>query len=93
MFVAPEAGPGWVGKRVVLRQPGKGDKPEVLGEVWLDAQGKVQTGLKQLLTTWEKDGIVGRGDKGRLYPRDGQRFLDELPFMYKSPYLWAEPKR
>ena len=35
-------------------------------------------------------GIVGRQQNGRLYPSDGEKFLDELPFVYRSPYLWAE---
>jgi len=28
-----------------------------------------------------------------LFPTDGQAFLDELPFVYKSIYLMAVPRR
>jgi hypothetical protein len=51
----------------------------------------VQSTLPEMFRSWESEGIVGRGSQGRLYPKDGQKFLDELPFMYKSAYLWAEP--
>jgi len=86
-----EKGPGWVGQKVLLRKPGANDDPETVGEVWLDPSGKIATGLKDMLKSWETEGIVGRGANGRLYPKDGQKFLDELPYMYKSAYLWAEP--
>lgn len=35
-------------------------------------------------------GIVGRQQNGRIFPSDGHRFLEELPFVYRSAYLWAE---
>jgi hypothetical protein len=86
-----EHGPGWAGGKVLLRKPGPQDTPVLFGEVWLDKAGKVHASLPDMLKLWEAEGIVGRGDHGRLYPKDGQKFLDELPFMYKSAYLWAEP--
>ena len=42
-----------------------------------------------LAQEWSK-GVVGRQQNGRLFPSDGQRFLEELPFVYRSAYLWAE---
>jgi len=90
---APIHGPGWVGNRVILCKPGADDKPSTVAEVWLDAGGKVKASAPDFLKDWEKEGIVGRGDHGRLYPKDGQKFLDELPYMYKSAYLWAEPAK
>jgi hypothetical protein len=86
-------GPGWTGQKVALRALGTSQKPDTVAEVWLDRTGHIKTGAGDLLKGWERDGIVGRAKNGRLYPRDGQRFLDELPYMYKSPYLWAEPVR
>jgi hypothetical protein len=90
-MMADAQGPGWAGKKVLLCKPGSDDRPQTYGEVWLDALGKVQSTLPEMFRNWEAEGIVGRGSHGRLYPKDGQKFLDELPFMYKSAYLWAEP--
>lgn len=84
---------GWTGARVALCKPGFGESPETVAEVWLGDDGRVASSAPDLLAGWEKDGIVGRASHGRLYPKDGQKFLDELPYMYKSAYLWAEPVR
>ncbi len=37
-----------------------------------------------------KAGILGRPEAGRVFPQDGTRFLDELPYMDRSSYYWAE---
>ena len=42
---------------------------------------------------WTREGIVGRSQTGRVFPSDGQAFLDELPFVYKTIYLMAVPRR
>jgi len=77
--------------KVLLKKPGAGPAAETYAEVWLDAKGVVRASVPELQKVWESQGIVGVGSHGRLYPKDGQKFLDELPVMYKSAYLWAEP--
>lgn len=66
---------------------------QLFAEVSLDANGQLHCTRHDLLEVWVDEGIVGRGDQGRLFPSDGARFLDELPFAYRSPYLWAEVKK
>jgi hypothetical protein len=92
-MAGPNRRPGWVGRRVALRRPGVGEDADTVAEVWLDEAGRVAASAAHLLEQWQREGIVGRASQGRLYPRDGQKFMDELPYMYKSPYLWAEPIR
>lgn len=70
-----------------------GDR-RVRGRVWLDTDaGQVRTDVPALIALWRRQGIVGRSDRGRLFPHHGQDFLDELPFVYRSPYLMAVPER
>jgi hypothetical protein len=57
---------------------------------WLDGDA-VRCSDAKLLEQWTAEGIAGRAAQGRLFPRDGRAFLEELPFMYKSPYLCAAP--
>lgn len=81
--------PGWAGKIVVLMSP-KDRKPVAIATVSLE-DGLVSCDDANILEDWNSTGILGRSEKGIIYPRDGQAFLDELPFAYRSPYLWAEP--
>ena len=53
-------------------------------------EGKASTEHRQLMADWEKTGILGRPEYGRVFPNDGERFLEELPYMYRSVYFWAE---
>lgn len=52
--------------------------------------GQAFTTNADLMADWTESGIVGRMEAGRVYPKDGQRFLEELPYMYRSAYFWAE---
>ncbi|MFZ9887444.1 MAG: hypothetical protein ACO3JL_08065 [Myxococcota bacterium] len=84
--------PGWTGQAVRLRRLNDEGEPVTWGMVTLHDDGVTVTcEPAELLTGWERDGILGRAHFGVVYPRDGRRFLDELPFMYKSPYCFAEP--
>lgn len=84
--------PGWVGPTVALLslEPDAAGR-RVVARVWLGEDGTAVTDHAELAASWAKDGIVGRAHLGRLYPRDGQTFLDELPYMYRSAYLNAVP--
>ena len=93
--VANQRGPamgelGWAGNAVVLLSP----KHNVVDNDWVArvsiVDGLVSCDSPEHLDDWNRNGILGRSDRGVLYPRDGQAFLDELPFAYRSPYLWAE---
>lgn len=52
--------------------------------------GQAVTDNEELMEKWQKAGILGRPEAGRVFPQDGTRFLDELPYMYRSSYYWAE---
>lgn len=83
-----EGDPGWVGSEVrILGLDATGDPVRVCA-VRLE-QG-VAVCQPPRFPEWDEQGIVGRAEAGRLFPRDGQRFLDELPYAYRSAYLWAE---
>lgn len=82
--------PGWVGDAVRVQALDEEGEPKPLAWVRL-VSGVVISDNADLLEKWTQEGIVGRASQGRLYPRDGQKFLDELPYHYKSPYCWAEP--
>jgi hypothetical protein len=85
--------PGWVGRRVdLIRWTEEGDR-RIEAAIWLEPSGVVACDRTELLARWSKEGIVGRADRGRLRPEDGQAFLDELPFVYQTPYLMAVPRR
>jgi hypothetical protein len=74
---------------VRIRELNEDAEPQDVALVGLD-QGRAATDHKQLMADWEKAGIVGRPEQGRVFPQDGERFLNELPFMYRSVYFWAE---
>lgn len=85
--------PGWVGRRVELvSHTGPGGRT-IEARVWLDAADHLSCDRPELLDRWAREGIVGRSQQARLFPRDGQAFLDELPFVYRTPYLSAVPAR
>ena len=65
----------------------------LLGTARLNTAGTVECDNVRMQHTWEDHGIVGRASRGRLFPKDGQSFLDELPFVYKGGYVRAEPIR
>ena len=84
--------PGWVGEVVLIRSlDQQTSESKISVVVYLDKSGNVNSSDKDLLKKWSEEGIVGRAEKGRLHPKDGQQFLDELPFMYKSAYYMAVP--
>lgn len=82
---------GWVGQSVQVLKIGPEHTPMVSATVSLDGNGTVTCDNSEMMENWIAQGIVGRPEKGRLFPAQGQLFLDELPFVYRSPYLWAEP--
>ena len=84
-----EGDPGWVGARVkVMGLDGDGCPQQVcLVEL---REGRA-TCEPDRFPEWAEEGVVGRSQSGRVFPQDGQRFLDELPYAYRSAYLWAEP--
>lgn len=89
----PAGTPGWVGRKVELVGHTAGGDRTSVARVWLDAADRLACDRAELLDRWTREGIVGRSQHGRLFPRDGQRFLDELPFVYRTPYLAAVPLR
>lgn len=91
--MAKEVGqPGWAGEAVRLLRLDEEGRPVLWATVRLDSDGAtILCDPADLLTEWEREGIVGRAASGIVFPRDGRRFLDELPFMYKSAYCFAEP--
>ncbi len=95
MNLSPNAGnPGWTGSTVLLKKLDKQLTESVRATVTLNPKtGTVSCDDKDLLDQWNTEGIFGRQQSGRLYPKDGQKFLDELPFVYKSAYFWAEPEK
>ncbi len=85
--------PGWVGRTVELISHSSASGRTIEARVWLDAADHLLCDRPELLDRWSRDGVLGRSQQGRLFPRDGQRFLDELPFVYRTPYLSAVPSR
>lgn len=77
------------GRVVVLAAYSTDGAREIIARVWLDADGQVRCSDPALLARWVNTGIVGRADRGELFPKDGARFLEELPFMYKNIYMHA----
>jgi hypothetical protein len=86
-------GPGWAGRAVVIKglAPKTDGKVQVLCSAWLDESGTVLSDSEQAMRSWQSTGIVGRAGNGRLFPKDGQRFLDELPYSYKNAHMQAQP--
>lgn len=82
--------PGWAGAEVLLLTLDR-DGPRTLARVSLDAGGAAVTDDARLAELWAREGIVGRGHQGRLFPAHGQDFLDELPFVYRGAALRAVP--
>jgi hypothetical protein len=78
------------GSAIALRKLDSACEQQTVAIAWLDGD-TVCCDDEKLLGSWTHDGIVGRSSQGRLFPHDGQAFLDELPFMYKSPYFLAAP--
>lgn len=84
--------PGWAGQAVRLRRLDETAEPRDVTVVRMDTVTRSAVcDHTVLMDSWKEQGIVGRADQGRVYPHDGQKFLDELPFAYRSAYLWAEP--
>lgn len=82
--------PGWVGRSLSIYATDSLGARRIRGRVWLDG-GEAVTDLPALQALWSQDGLIGRGDRGRLFPSDGQAFLDELPFAYRSACLQLVP--
>ncbi|MDG6906734.1 MAG: hypothetical protein JRN20_13215 [Nitrososphaerota archaeon] len=83
---------GWARDTVVLKSLSKDLTVKDSALAWLEPDtGKVDCTNQVLLRKWQEEGIFGRQISGRLYPKDGQKFLDELPFVYNGSYFWAEP--
>jgi hypothetical protein len=61
-----------------------------LATVWLDDDGCAMVDDEGLFERWNREGIIGRSSSGRLFPRDGLRFLVELPFAFRSPAFFAK---
>ncbi len=81
---------GWVGRQVRICRLCSDTSVQTVATIRLD-QGKAVCDDPKLLSEWVADGVKGRPDTPRLFPKDGQRFLDELPYVYRYTYLWAEP--
>lgn len=85
--------PGWTGPCVVLLRFDVDDGPSgVVARVTLDDAGQAQVDDGRLRARWTSEGVVGRHEMGRVFPGDGQAFLDELPFVYRGAYLRAVPE-
>lgn len=80
--------PGWAGESLVLLD-GLGT---VRARIWLEG-GEVRCSQLGLLQMWTRTGVIGRGDRGTVFPADGQAFLDELPFAYRNVNARAVPER
>lgn len=89
MKVNPNQGPK-PAPQVRIRELNDDAEPVDVATVGLRADGKAVTEHEQLMKDWEKLGILGRPESGRVFPQDGAKFLDELPYMYRSVYFWAE---
>ncbi len=76
-------------KQVKLRKLDSEAEPVDLAIVRLNGTSAVSDN-QELMAQWQKAGILGRPEFGRVFPQDGARFLEELPYMYRSNYLWAE---
>lgn len=87
--MSPEGDPGWVGPVVKVMALDATSSPEVVCVVRL-RDGRA-VAHPDSFPEWETEGVLGRSQSGRVFPGDGQRFLDELPYAYRSAYLWAEP--
>lgn len=86
-------GLGWAGPAVVLLNLTlDSNASRVVAHVSIDETGNVTIDDHTLCERWTTDGIVGRAEMGRVYPADGQAFLDELPFVYRGAYLRAVPE-
>lgn len=84
--------PGWAGNGVRLIRLDEEGNPTIFATVSLDERKDVLScDHDGLMEEWRRDGILGRASQGTVFPSDARRFLDELPFMYKSPYFFAEP--
>jgi len=81
----------WDRAAALLRATESDGEQTTIARVWVDDSGVVQIDNEQFADLWRKKGIVGRADHGRLYPKDGQAFVDELPYMYKGSHLRAQP--
>ena len=83
---------GWAGPVVYIRRLDGDEEPRLWAIAHLASDGTTVTCDKaSLLQKWVDKGIVGRASRGRLFPHQGQAFLDELPYMYRSAYMMAEP--
>jgi hypothetical protein len=60
-----------------------------IATVRLDDQGVVRSDRAALLAEWTASGILGRASQGRLYPKDGRAFPEELPYAFRSPTFLA----
>ena len=76
-------------KQVKLRKLNSEAEPVDMALVSLKGSS-AECDNQELMTQWQKAGILGRPEFGRVFPQDGARFLEELPYMYRSNYLWAE---
>jgi len=86
--------PGWVGDAVVLLLLDLDeDSPRLAARVHLGDDGIARVDDSGYRARWQSEGIVGRAHSGRLYPDDGQAFLDELPFVYRGAHLRAVPEQ
>lgn len=86
--------PGWVGEAVVLLLLDLDEgEPRLAARAHLGDDGAARVDDPTYRALWQNEGIVGRMHSGRLYPNDGQAFLDELPFVYRGAHLRAVPEQ
>ena len=81
--------PGWTGGVVVVKHVQGDGSVAQLARVSVQA-GVVVVDSDQLRALFEREGVVGRAHLGRLWPKDGAAFVDELPFALRG-LTWAEP--
>jgi hypothetical protein len=85
--------PGWAGRVVIIHCTDENGRSHAAARVTIDVNGVVRCDEPDLMEQWRRHGIVGRSSMGRLYPKDGQTFVDELPFAYSGSRVRAESLR
>ena len=80
--VMAKGDPGWVGAHVRIVELYGDAQTRIFANVRL-VDGVVTCDRDELMDEWCREGVKGRASSPRLYPSDGQAFLDELPYAYR----------
>ena len=67
------------------------DKDAAVGSISLNGKKMVAVGEipSKILDELTESGIRVSGGKGKLFPKDGEKFLELLKYRYDNPYLRA----